>query len=315
MTILFDEGKPSPEEFLHSGVKGMKWGVRRAQKKAAKADAKWEKQIYTHHGAIAIHNEVANRMNNGEIDKHNSNPRWKDKNLNDDPKLEKAYYDAYAKVENRVYSEAVQAVHGKSPSGSKQAVFVNDEQGPRIEIKSFSARHADEETEPDLIIPLKLDELGQVIEQAEAEEGAAHSDDYASQVIEHFGVKGMKWGRHKSATGGSSGGSSKPHSVVDDKPSSSDIRDARDNVAAGERAIRSQRKTVRKTGKGAGKLAKMEMDHLKNPDRVTALKMTDGEKLINTLFYGPGNTLIKEAGSAIGQHVVKKEIEKHGGKV
>jgi hypothetical protein len=131
--------------------------------------------------------------------------------------------------------------------------------------------------------------------------------------VRHFGVKGMKWGNRKSASsGGSSGGT--PKSVVADKSSSSDIHGARDNVAAGERAIRLQRKTVRKTGKGEGKLAKMEMDHLKNPDRVTALKMTDGEKIINTLFYGPGNTLLKEAGSAIGQHVVKKEIQNAGGR-
>lgn len=29
MTMTFDEGKPSPEDVLHFGKKGMKWGVRK----------------------------------------------------------------------------------------------------------------------------------------------------------------------------------------------------------------------------------------------------------------------------------------------
>lgn len=139
------------------------------------------------------------------------------------------------------------------------------------------------------------------------------------EEVAHSGVKGMRWGVRK-IVGGPSGApltrkKSKPKSAVDDlEPTSGDIHAARNKVRSSENSIRSQRKTVAKTGKGAGKLAKMEMDHLKNPDRATAVKMTDGEKLINTLFYGPGNTLLKSAGGEIQSHLIKREIKNAGGK-
>lgn len=138
------------------------------------------------------------------------------------------------------------------------------------------------------------------------------------EEVVHFGVKGMRWGVRK-IVGGPSGApltrkKAKPKSAVEDAPpTSGDIHAARESVKKSESAIRAQRKTVATTGKGKGKLAKMEMDHLRNPDRVTAARITDGEKILTVLFRGPDALLIDRAGSALEQHLIKRQIRQHGG--
>lgn len=183
-------------DFLeHYGVKGMHWGTRK--------DRKWGENIYTTRSAVKVHNEMAHRMNNGVIDKHNDDPRWKGKNLRTNPKLEALYYKEFAKLQDKVYKEAVTAVHGVSPSGEHKAVYVNDSQGARIEIRPNRAvRHAEEDTSPDLVIRLKLDALGQVTEVNTAKGALEHS---AEEFLEHYGVKGMKWGQHIKRKSGDTG--------------------------------------------------------------------------------------------------------------
>lgn len=203
----------------HFGVKGMKWGVRKpdtprqesfraqaklsrgekkAEKKLAKADKKWEKSIYSMNGAVKVHNEVADRMNNGELARLNGKTKYAGKNLYDDPKLEKEYFAEYEAITTRVYSEAVAKVHGSSPSGRKKAVYVEDEQGARIELKDEVVRHANTETEPDLILLLQKNDSGHVSKTNEAELEIKHMDlDSVDGVLAHYGVKGMRWGVRK----------------------------------------------------------------------------------------------------------------------
>lgn len=177
---------------VHHGVKGMKWGVRRAEKKAAKADKKWEKSIYSTKGAVAVHNETAKRVN-ARLDVLNSKPEFATSRPLDQPDghpTKKAYIDEYLSLVNKSYGEAVTAVHGTSPSGKKKAVYVNDDLGERIEVKDATIQHA-EDNEPDLTIQLKRGDNGLFVFTNFAE--LQHAD-VAGDFLAHHGIKGMKWG-------------------------------------------------------------------------------------------------------------------------
>lgn len=207
----------------HFGTKGMKWGVRKpdtarqesfraeaklsrsdkkAEKKIVKADQKWEKSIYTMDGAVKVHNEVADRMNNKEISALNNSPKWIDKDLTKDVQLERDYWNDYEVVTSRVYAEAVTAVHGSSPSGRKKATYLDDgDIGPRIVVEDSNVVHANTETSPDLVIRLKQNARGFVIEANEAtlDELKQFDDNSFDGMLAHYGVRGMKWGVRKTA--------------------------------------------------------------------------------------------------------------------
>jgi 2-phosphoglycerate kinase len=118
-------------------------------------------------------------------------------------------------------------------------------------------------------------------------------------LLEHFGVKGMKWGVRKS------------------RPTSNDIRGARAMDASRRRSIAAQvDKTNLASGKAqdreAKKLSDMSMDYLKNPDRATALRLTKGEKVALTILAVgvPGIGTAAAAGTAASRVLVRKAIEK-----
>lgn len=122
--------------------------------------------------------------------------------------------------------------------------------------------------------------------------------------LAHYGVKGMKWGQKKARITGD------------------DIRDARVRVYDQTRQIRRTRKEIKKTTvkgskereAGQKKVAKLEMALLKNPDRITASRMTRGEKFAAALIFTPAGAAGFIGGNALGTHLVKKEVERFGGK-
>jgi len=114
--------------------------------------------------------------------------------------------------------------------------------------------------------------------------------------IEHHGVKGMHWGNRKTGP---------------------EIRTARANISTQAAKVRQQeRKTVAAIGtksaaKEQAKLSKMKIDFLNNPDRVTAAKMTRGEKIAAVLLTGVATpaTLVSAgaiAGTAARSRVIAK---------
>jgi len=90
----------------------------------------------------------------------------------------------------------------------------------------------------------------------------------------HYGVKGMKWGVRKAA-------------------STREVYGARARLQVKQNEYASQKRTVRKTKTPKGKanqkakLNKMKIDFLNDPDRVTASRLSTGEKVVATLFAGP----------------------------
>lgn len=238
--------KSEVEAFIaHHGVKGMKWGVRRDHghegeavkaRHLGKLDKKWQKNVYSTQGAIALHNAVADKMNNGGLDSLNNKPEYKSAKALIDIKtgqpvgeLGKTYIADYNKMANKFIHEAVAEVHGSSPSGNFVAAY--DPKADRVRVSmtpgphQLSRRearrinHADMTEWEDLEIEVDHDSAGRIV-QASNVRGSLSQDDLATiAFFAHHGVKGMRWGvRRKRGSGGRvepSGGTShpKPHEL------------------------------------------------------------------------------------------------------
>jgi hypothetical protein len=126
--------------------------------------------------------------------------------------------------------------------------------------------------------------------------------EYAAQVmdtddfLEHYGVKGMKWG-HRKATSG-------------------EIHGARRRVEAGRKKVNAaeDKMATARTSKDAAaakkNFDKVNKEFLNNPDRVTALRLTKGEKWSNAalivLFPGAGAAAV--GGFAVARGTSRNRI-------
>ena len=286
----------------HYGVKGMRWGVRKADKaqgkidKAAakgdaktvnkqtakrdkaleKADSKWEKSVYTMKGAVDVHNSMAAYCN-GRIGALND--KYPDANLNEEPysPTTQSYFDEVMALQSAGYSHAVKAVHGSSPSGKKEAVYINDDKGERIEIRNKEIKHGDDFEETDLIVLVKVED-GKIVEFNEAELGAEHSD-AAENFLAHYGVKGMRWGIRKDRSASRGGASQGPTAVVvsQKKPGKFAKAEGGQGFPAHPDALNAQ--VTRRVAK------KSTTDALSNAELKTAIERMQLEQRFNQLEF------------------------------
>ena len=114
------------------------------------------------------------------------------------------------------------------------------------------------------------------------------------ESLEHYGVLGMKWGKHRAKANGTQ------------------IRAARRNVRRQAEDVLDQRDKVKAKAKGSTdrakeqkKLDKMKTNFLNNPDRVIAARLTRGEKIVAAILLTPAG-----AAAAIGTtSAVSRAIE------
>lgn len=179
------------EDYLkHYGVKGMKWGVRRsddgstrserkAAKKTAKADQKFEKKAGSDKVFYDVYNKAA-KSANAKIDTINNSAKYKGKDLRSDSKLMTQYNRDVQTMFNKSLKEAADSM-GTNASGTRRYGIQFDNNG-NWSVKSENVKHADD---GDLYVVPKYDELGHIL-----------SFDFTTEKpeLKHYGVKGMKWG-------------------------------------------------------------------------------------------------------------------------
>lgn len=195
---------------------GQKAGENRAAKKTAKEDAKFEKVKDSANTVAAIHNGAVPRMNK---DLEGINKRYEDVNLNTDHAKSKMYHDEVEKSMRAAYTESANKLGNKR--GTKHLDLEFQEDGSfKIKVREGMqtptvAKHADLGDDGSVTFNGKLvvNQTGHVVDfefddfakdepktpnQMAQADGAEHlvytgmmdPDDF----LEHFGVKGMRWG-------------------------------------------------------------------------------------------------------------------------
>jgi len=184
-----------PEKVIeHFGVKGMKWGVRndkghegeRAKtKKIGKLDKQFEKNVSTLQTTIKLHNRAA-ELSNADLVHINNKPAYKGQDFRRDSPLRQKYYkEAQENFLDNLQKAADE--FGTNASGTKKYSITDTGKG--WEVFSVDVKHQNESIK----VIVSYDENGHIVKL-----------DIDENVIEHFGVKGMKWGvRRKPRSPGS----------------------------------------------------------------------------------------------------------------
>lgn len=189
------EDSADVSEFLeHFGIKGMKWGVRRA-------DKKWERSF--RRPSLELQEKIIKDANykfdNEDLPKINNKPEYKKIDLTKAPLLQDLYFHEVEVAFTKRMGTVIQEHYGKNPSGTKEVTVTDDGYAVISEVE-----HSTDST---VKVKLKMDDTGHIVsaditqEFIEAfidldEEESMEQDalDPTTEFLEHFGVKGMKWG-------------------------------------------------------------------------------------------------------------------------
>ena len=191
-------------ELEHFGVKGMKWGVireraaggdKRAQRKLARGDKKFVRKAGSSNVTFKVFAAGVKEYNK-RLPAFNNKPAYKNADFTRDTPLRRKYY----KEGQDLYLESLEKAAndlGTNPSGTKKYGVI-DLGGNRWDITIRDIKHADGVVGR---VQLILDSLGHIVGIENIETEMEQSDD-VGEFLEHFGIKGMKWGvrRQKKTT-------------------------------------------------------------------------------------------------------------------
>ena len=259
------------EDFLeHYGVRGQKWGVRRTQKKIAKADKKFERNAVSTKKYFEVYNAMANRMNATEIDRINNSPKFKGRRPLDDlaSPVAKAYMEEYSRTATKILNEESTSRIGTNASGTRKVVFdydVANEMLPRLSIVDTDSVTHNDPVDRDIDVEYKD---GYIV-RFSISEPMEQSDISVDEFLEHYGVRGQKWGVRKQRT------------------------------AKDTQEIAKRKKVVSKRRTLSDKDIKTYIDRLSSEKKLKTLVAED---------VSPGKTVVKKIMSESGQKVARTVV-------
>jgi|GEM_PF-1692670 hypothetical protein len=199
----------------HFGVKGMHWGQRKdttvtvngqtkqvSAKKADKLDKEWNKNAASAETWVKIHNASADHFNahieslNAKHSHDMSKEDW-DKPDSWSPETKK-YMTEVHNLSKEGLDKAVNQL-APSPTGKHKIGIVHGSQYGEWGLVLDEVKHATN-NEVTWVKP-KRNERGQIVSAEFKMNPMVHTEDLGAEFIEHFGVKGMRWGVRKAAAG------------------------------------------------------------------------------------------------------------------
>ncbi len=302
------------EVLAHHGIKGMRWGVRRAASSKAlsprqvkRLDKRFDRNAHTFNTALKLHNRAAELTNKNDIDRINNKPQYKDKDFTRDSPLRQKYYAEHQKAFIDNLQKAADEM-GTNASGTKKYTILEKPDGSwDVILDDRKAKHADES----ISVSVKKDSMGHILSLAVIDP-VAHGAAIVSDALAHYGVKGMRWGFRK-GSGGVSVGRKKTPTSVDFKKAEA----ARAKIGA------------KKTGPAAKKTAPLSNEELQalvkrmNLEKQYAELSTKDQhtvagahitgKILGGLGKGTGQVagnIVKSQATKLGNELAAKELEK-----
>lgn len=190
----------------HHGIKGMKWGVRKDRghegeqvrtRKLAKLDKKFEKKAASMHTWVELHNRAAELSNARDIDRINNKPAYKNADFTKDSPLRKQYYNEQQMSYVANVKQAAKE-YGSNASGTRE-LKITTLPGGDWAFSIVDAKHDALDELDGTTVKVSYDATGHIAKVGAPSTTVAHFADRGADFLEHYGVKGMKWGQHLKA--------------------------------------------------------------------------------------------------------------------
>lgn len=194
--ILSAVGEMS-SDVKHFGTKGMRWGVRKgaSEGKASKEDLKWDKNL-NKAGAAAL--VITSAKSRPVVAKINSKPEYKNADFTKPSPLRDKYFAEHAKsFETMLNQELPNHISTSSPTGKFKAEFkVDSPVGPPTLLVTLAdtASHSGINSDGSFTVDVTLDDMGKIVSFEMRNDFIAQGENF----LEHFGVRGMRWGVRRS---------------------------------------------------------------------------------------------------------------------
>lgn len=174
----------------------------RAESKAFKKDKAWEKEFKKDKRYADVHNDMADHMNSWLP---GYNKKYDGIDLTQNAAKMKEYEAGYFKEQDASFARSYSKIYGESPSGNYKVSVIPGTtnvvlHNKLVDPSEFNqAKHAADQEEPLMVFHLTQDpDTWHILKVEPVTDSMAQTVDLGEQyILEHFGVKGMKWGVRK----------------------------------------------------------------------------------------------------------------------